>query len=156
MASDSEQYLRDIIDLHQQVHKQLREEVAGLDNESLNWTPGPDTSSIGTIVTHALGAEAEMLRNLLDIPTNRDRASEFVVDTHRGTDLLRMIDAANEDWGQLAPRLDEDNLHTLRPRPNKPVPQSGLFWLVRNYGHMREHLANSSSPNSYTSVMRNA
>jgi len=32
-------------------------------------------------------------------------------------------------------------LRALIPRPNKPIPQSGFFWLMRNYGHLREHLA---------------
>lgn len=139
--SDTEQYVQDIIELHLGVHRQLREEIAGLDSDALNWTPGPDTSSIGTIIVHALGAEAEMLRNVLQIPTNRDRAAEFSVGTHERSNLLRLIDGADSDWRELAPRIQDDNLRTLRPRPNKPVPQSGLFWLVRDYGHMREHLA---------------
>jgi hypothetical protein len=138
---DSDQYVQDIIELHKLVHQQLREEITGLDSETLNWTPGPETNSIGTIVTHALGAGAEMLRNILDIPTNRVRDAEFASQTHRRDNLLHFIDAAEDDWQSLAPRVGEEELRTFRPRPNKPVPQSGLYWLVRNYGHMREHLA---------------
>jgi hypothetical protein len=139
--SDTGQYLRDIIDLHRDLHRQLREAISGLDSEALNWTPGPETSSIGTAIVHSLGAEAEMLRNVLQVPTNRDRDAEFAAQTHQRDDLLLMIDAAEDDWQRLAPRIGEDDLRAIRPRPNKPVPQSGLFWLVRNYGHMREHLA---------------
>src|SRR5438094_256340 len=69
LMSDSQLYVQDIIELHRAVHRQLRDEVASLDAEALNWTPGPETNSVGTIVTHALGAEAEMLRNILQIPT---------------------------------------------------------------------------------------
>jgi len=140
-VTDSEQYRQDIIELHKLAHGLLREAIAGLDSAALNWTPGSETSSIGTVVVHALGAEAEMLRNLLDIPTDRDRDSEFESQTHQRDDLLRLIDAADDDWQTLAPGLDEEDLRTLRPRPNKPVPQSGLFWLVRDYGHLREHVA---------------
>lgn len=139
--SGTDRYLQDIIDLHRDAHKQMREVIAGLDGEGLNWMPGPDTSSIGTIVTHALGAEAEVLRNILQIPTNRDRSSEFASQTHERDRLLQLLDAADDDWQHLAPRIQENDLQTLRPRPNKPVPQSGLFWLVRNYGHIREHVA---------------
>ncbi len=137
----AEQYIQDIIELHKAVHGQLREAIDEPDSAALNWTPGPDTSSMGTIIVHALGAEAEMLRNLLDIPTNRVRDSEFAPQTHEREELLKLIDAADDDWQRLASRLDEKDLLTLRPRPNKPVPQSGLFWLVRDYGHLREHLA---------------
>jgi hypothetical protein len=139
--SDSDQYVQDIIELHRAVHRQLREEIADLDSEVLSWTPGPETSSIGTIVTHALGAETEMLRNVLQIPTNRDRDAEFASQTHQRDTLLQLIDAVDDDWQTLAPRIGENELRAKRPRPNKPIPQSGLFWLVRNYGHIREHLA---------------
>lgn len=140
-GNNDTQYLHDIINLHQAIHQQLREEIADLDTEALNWTPGPDTSSIGIIIVHALGAEAEMLRNVLQIPTTRDRDAEFAAQTHKLSNLLGLLDAADDDWQQLAPRIQESDLRALRPRPNKPVPQSGLFWLVRNYGHLREHLA---------------
>jgi hypothetical protein len=139
--SDMDPFVRDIIDLHRMVHDRLREEIADLDTPALNWTPGPDTSAIGTIIVHALGAEAEMLRNLLDIPTSRDRDSEFTIPTHTQAALETRLAAADADWADLAPRLDATALRTVRPRPNKPDPQSGLFWLMRNYGHMREHLA---------------
>jgi DinB superfamily len=139
--SDTEQYLQDITTLHQAAHRQLREEVVGLDTEALNWTPGPETSSIGTIIMHALGAEAEMLRNLLGIPTERDRDAEFASQVHRPESIQRLLAEAETVWEQLAPRLGEAELRTLVSRPNKPIPQSGLFWLVRNYGHLREHVA---------------
>lgn len=138
---DPDPALADILALHSDVHRQLREAVAELDDAALNWTPGPDTSAIGTIVVHALGAEAEMLRNLLTIPTDRDRASEFVPQVYTREPLLARLDAAAADWEQLAARLQPADLQTRRARPNKPTPQSGLFWLVRNYGHLREHLA---------------
>jgi hypothetical protein len=138
--SDTEQFVGDITELHRAVHDQMRQEIADLDTPALNWTPGPDTSAIGTIITHALGAEAEMVRNLLDIPTHRDRDSEFTVPTHTREALDALLAAADADWANLGPRLDATALRTLRPRPNKPTPQSGLFWLVRNYGHMREHV----------------
>ncbi|HMA36994.1 MAG TPA: DinB family protein [Chloroflexia bacterium] len=139
--NDAEQYLQDISALHREVHQQVREAIDGLEGAALNWTPGPETSAIGTIVVHALGAEAEMLRNLLEIPTARDRDAEFAAQVHEPAALLRLLDAAAADWAQLASRLQAGDLRTLRPRPHKPIPQSGLYWLMRNYGHLREHLA---------------
>jgi len=141
MIIDADLYMRDIIALHRAAHRQLREEIQGLDKAALNWTPGPETSSIGVIVTHMLGSEAEMLRNLLTIPTQRDRDSEFVVQVHQPEALEELINNAETDWRTLAPRIEESELRALIPRPNKPIPQSGFFWLMRNYGHLREHLA---------------
>jgi len=139
--SDIESYLQDIIALHQAAHQQLRDEIAGLDSRALNWTPGPETSAIGVIITHVLGAEAEMLRNLLKIPTRRNRDDEFVTRVHEQEELEQKIASAEKDWQELAPRLGESELQAVVYRPNKPVPQSGLFWLVRNFGHLREHIA---------------
>jgi len=139
--SDTDAWVQDIIELHQAVHQQLREEIANLDSAALNWTPAPDTSSVGTIVTHALGAEAEMLRNLLQIPTDRDRDAEFAAQSHTPDSLVGLLDTADDDLQHLATRLGEGGLRAVLARPHKPVPQSGLYWLVRNYGHLREHLA---------------
>jgi hypothetical protein len=138
--TDAEQFAQDIIALHQHAHQQLRDEIAGLDSAALNWMPGPDTSSIAVIVIHSLGAEAEMLRNLLDIPTNRVRDEEFAARRHQPDELEKLIAEAEADWRELAPRLGERELRRAIPRPNKPEPQTGLHWLVRNYGHMREHI----------------
>ena len=138
--SDAAQFVRDIISLHQDTHQQLREAIAGLEGDALNWQPGPDTSSIAIIIVHSLGAEAEMLRNLLDIPTHRVRDEEFIRHDYQPAELEELIAQAEADWRELAPRLGADELRTAIPRPNKPVPQTGLFWLVRNFGHMREHL----------------
>jgi hypothetical protein len=141
MIGDASQYLQDISALHRAAHRQLHEEIAGLDEAALNWAPGPETNSIGVVITHALGAEAEMLRNLLAIPTQRDRDSEFAPRVHRPEALEDLIDRAEADWEALTPRLGESELHAKIARPGKPIPQSGLFWLVRNYGHLREHIA---------------
>jgi hypothetical protein len=139
--SDTGSYSQDIIALHQAAHQQMREEIAGLDSAALNWTPGPETSSIGVIITHALGTESEMLRNLLRIPTNRNRDDEFIAQVHEREALEQKIASAEKYWEELAPNLGESELRTLVPRPSKPIPQSGLFWLVRNFGHLREHIA---------------
>jgi hypothetical protein len=139
--SDVEQYLNDIKALHSAVHKQMLAEIADLDTATLNWTPAAETSSIGTIITHALAAEAEMLRNLLAIPTHRNRDDEFTAQAHTHDALAEQIGNADADWDTLGPRLGETELRTPIPRPNKPTPETGLFWLVRNYGHLREHLA---------------
>ena len=138
--SDAGLFVQDIIALHQHTHQQLRESIAGLDAATLNWAPGPDTSTIAVIVVHSLGAEAEMLRNLLGIPTDRVRDEEFVARQHQPEELEALIAEAEADWRDLAPRLGEVELRRAIPRPNKPEPQTGLYWLVRNHGHMREHL----------------
>ncbi|MEO5952036.1 MAG: hypothetical protein ABIQ44_06140, partial [Chloroflexia bacterium] len=72
---------------------------------------------------------------------DRVRDAEFAAHTHTLDALLRLLDAAVADWETLAVRLHDDDMAVLRTRPNKPVAQSGFYWLARNYGHVREHTA---------------
>lgn len=130
-----------IVDLYRSVHRQLREEIDDLEINALNWTPGPNTNSIGTLIVHLLGSEAEMLRSVLGLPSNRSRDAEFAAQIHIRDELSLKIDAADSDLEQLGLSIAASDLRALQTRPNKPSPQSGLFWLVRNYGHAREHLA---------------
>ena len=63
--------------LYRQIHDELRLEVSALDPQALNWVPGPDTSSISTLVVHLLGSENEVLQIVRGLLSDRDHASEF-------------------------------------------------------------------------------
>ena len=137
---DDTRLVQDIVALHRDAHDMLRAAIAGLDSATLGWVPGPEQSAIGMIITHACGAEAEMLRNVLGIPTDRDRPAEFAGGPYTPAGLLALLDAADADWAILAPRIDSATLRADHSRPRKPAPQSGLYWIMRNYGHLREHV----------------
>ncbi|MCA9877172.1 MAG: DinB family protein [Thermomicrobiales bacterium] len=121
------------------VHDQLREEVRGLDSESLNWKPAPDTNSIAVLVVHTLGSEAEVYRIVANVPSDRDREAEFTVAQDQA-DLLARLDAADALLDDLSARITAADLAATRPR-RQNAPETGLHWLVTNYGHAREHLA---------------
>jgi hypothetical protein len=40
----------------------------------------------------------------------------------------------------MAPRITAEDLAAERPRADRPA-ETGLHWLLTNYGHAREHLA---------------
>jgi hypothetical protein len=122
------------------VHQQLREEIAGLGPEALNWKPAPETNSIAVLVVHTLGSEAEVFRIAAAVPAPRDRDREFVAEAARAEDLLPLLDAADALLDDLAPRITTEMLPIMRERGTRP-PQPALYWLVNNYGHAREHLA---------------
>jgi hypothetical protein len=122
------------------VHSQLRDEVRGLSPEELNWKPAPETNSIAVLVVHTLGSEAEVLRVAAKVPGERDRPAEFRVTAEDAEDLIRQIDQADSYLDALAPRITAENLAEELPRGDRP-PETGLHWLITNYGHAREHLA---------------
>ncbi len=122
-----------------ELHEKLREEVRGLDAGTLYWRPLPKANSVAVLVTHTLGSELEMIRCVRLIPNSRDRDSEFKVESD-ADELLGMIDAADREMDELIAALTPADLSELRPRGDKP-PRPGIYWLVTNYGHAREHLA---------------
>jgi hypothetical protein len=122
-----------------EVHDKFREIVGGLDREALNWKPHPEANSIAVLVTHTLGSEREMLAAVRGVKVERDRPSEFEADAD-GKQLTALIDRADAHLDEHAGSLTAEDLTAEHPRGDRP-PRPGLEWLVTNYGHAREHLA---------------
>ncbi|TMD96447.1 MAG: DinB family protein [Chloroflexi bacterium] len=125
--------------LFHELHEKLREQVRGLDPGTLNWRPLPKANSIAVLVTHSVGSELEMIRSVRSIATTRDRESEFKAESDASR-LLEMIDAADREMDESIAALTPADLTELRPRGDRP-PRPGIEWLISNYGHAREHLA---------------
>jgi DinB superfamily len=125
--------------LYREIHDKFREQVRGLDHGTLNWRPLPKANSIAVLVTHTLGSEREMIRALRLIESDRDRESEFKVELE-AADLLALLDRADRELEMQIAALTTADLTEMRPRGDRP-PKPGIEWLVSNYGHAREHLA---------------
>jgi len=122
-----------------EVHREIREKVEGLDRKALNWKPHPEANSIAVLVFHMLGSEREMINAVRGIKTERDRAAEFEIEAD-AADLIALIEIADADMDRHIAALTAQDLTAPRPRGDRPA-RPGLEWLVRNYGHEREHLA---------------
>ena len=129
-----------IAEQFQVVHGSLRDEVRDCSAEALNWKPAPDTTSIAALVVHTLGSEAEVLRTAAKVEGERDRDAEFLVTANDAEDLIRQLDQADSYLEAMAPRITPENLAEPLTRGERG-PETGLHWLVTNYGHAREHLA---------------
>ncbi len=126
-------------ELFHALHDRFREQVRGLDHGTLNWRPLPKANSIAVLVTHSLGSEREMIRAVRSLPSERDRDAEFKIEAE-AADLLALLDAADREMDQHLGELTPADLMEDRPRKDRPA-QTGLYWLISNYGHCREHLA---------------
>jgi hypothetical protein len=71
-VAEPEGFADTFVFLYRQIHDQLREEVSGLSKRALSWVPGPDTSSISTLVVHLLGSETGVLQ-IVRGPSERSR-----------------------------------------------------------------------------------
>jgi hypothetical protein len=125
--------------LFKSVHDNFRTQVTGMDHGTLNWRPLPKANSIAVLIAHTLGSEREMIRAVRAIATERDREAEFRVELE-AADLLAMLDDADRDLDEHLLAVEAADLTEMRPRGDRP-PQPGIVWLLGNYGHAREHLA---------------
>jgi hypothetical protein len=125
--------------LFHSVHEQMRELVRGMDHGTLNWKPLPQANSVAVLIVHTLGSEREMIRAVRSLTTERDRPAEFRAEAE-AADLVAMLDEADRELDEHFGELTPADLSELRPRGDRP-PRAGLEWLLSNYGHAREHLA---------------
>lgn len=142
--AEPEGFAATFVSLYRQLHDELRNEVSDLNKSAMSWAPGPDTNSIATLVVHLLGSETEVLQIVRGLPADRDRASEFSAPVEDPQELLSRIDATDLLLEELGLQVTDEDLATLRVRPDavrNRMPRTGLFWLLNNYGHAREHLA---------------
>jgi DinB family protein len=125
--------------LYRDLHDKLREQVRGMDAGTLNWKPLPLANSVAVLIVHTLGSEREMIRAVRLLPTERDRESEFKAEAE-AADLLALLDQVDRELDEHLSAVTAADLTELRPRGDRP-PRPGLEWLLSNYGHAREHLA---------------
>lgn len=125
--------------LYRALHEKLREHVRGMDRGTLNWRPLPKANSIAVLVVHVLGAERDVMRTLRSVPSDRDREAEFRVEAE-APELLEMLDQADRDLEEYLDAVTAADLTEMKPRGDRP-PKPGIEWVLSNYGHAREHLA---------------
>jgi DinB superfamily len=125
--------------LYRDLHDKLREQVRGMDAGTLNWKPLPQANSVAVLIVHTLGSEREMIRAVRSLPTERDRESEFRAEGE-AADLLALLDQVDRELDEHLGAVTAADLTEVRPRGDRP-PRPGLEWLLSNYGHAREHLA---------------
>jgi hypothetical protein len=125
--------------LYRELHEKLREQVRGMDAGTLNWKPLPLANSVAVLIVHTLGSEREMIRAVRTLPTERDRESEFKAEGE-AADLLALLDEVDRELAEHMSAVTAADLTELRARGDRP-PRPGLEWLLSNYGHAREHLA---------------
>ncbi|HEV8638656.1 MAG TPA: DinB family protein [Chloroflexota bacterium] len=122
-------------------HDRFRAVVQGLSGEQLNADLGPETNSVAVLVIHALGAERQVLTMVGELPEPRDRDAEFRTRVDDPAPLLEALDRADRLVDEIVPRLTEQQLE--QPFVRNDLTLSGARWLIRAFGHVREHAAHA-------------
>jgi DinB superfamily len=136
-------FVQAFIEESHRLHEQLHANISGLSEDALNWKPPGETNSMATLIIHTLGSEADVLRIVRGMPTDRNRDAEFDGNVRRAKELVEQIHEADALLDELAPGISGENLFIERIRPSAvrtKTPKKGIFWLLNSYGHTREHL----------------
>jgi hypothetical protein len=131
-----------VVALFVQLHEELSAAIRALDADGLNFVPCAGANSIATITTHLLGSEAETIRTVAGMHSNRSRDSEFQMGEQTPQALLDQIEEADRLLSMCAPALTDERLAAQLSLPTLPPEETrpGVTWLVGNLGHAREHM----------------
>lgn len=119
----------------------LRSILDGLDDDAVNWAPGPETNSIAVLYTHLLGAENSMTATVASESFERDRDAEFRV-TEGVASLTKLV---NDTEARVMPRIDKLTLEALAAK-HAPAGDRlgrnhlGSWWIFHAVEHSREHI----------------
>jgi hypothetical protein len=122
-------------------HDRFRQVVTGLTPEQLNATLGAETNSIAVLTIHALGAERQVLELVSEQDPARDRDAEFRTRADSAQQLLDALDRADTLVDEIVPKLTPQQLE--QPFFRNDLTLAGARWLIRAFGHVREHAAHA-------------
>lgn len=136
MPAEVQHYLAMIEDLRGQV----RDLVADLPSEALNWRPLENsddhaTNSLAVLTAHVAGAEHFWVAEVIaGYPSTRDRDAEFVL-TADSAELLKRLDAVGAETRSVLSALSATDLDDSRETRGRTVP---VRWAIL---HVIDHTA---------------
>ena len=140
MNPELEHYLHMIEDLRGQV----RDLIADLPAEALNWRPLPEAedhavNSLAVLAAHVAGAEHFWIAEVIGgYPATRDRPAEFAMHVDDPDNLLQRLDEVGVETQDVFSRLTEEDLDGMREAWDKPV--SVRWGILHVIDHTALHL----------------
>ncbi|MCB0256030.1 MAG: DUF664 domain-containing protein [Anaerolineae bacterium] len=144
MNAERQHYLHMIEDLRGQV----RDLIADLPAEVLNWRPLPasdahETNSLAVLAAHVAGAEHFWIAEVIGgYPATRDRPAEFVMEVDGPSSLVRRLDEVGAETSIVFSRLTAADLDGTRQAHDRPVTvRWGILHVIDHtslhLGHMQ-------------------
>ena len=140
MLSELENYVQRIEDLRQQV----RDLIADLPPEALNWRPveGEEehaTNSLSALAAHITGAEHFWIAEVIGrYPPTRDRDAEFLTKTDDASELINLLEHTGAETRQILPALSDADLDGTREAHGRTV--SVRWGILHVIDHTALHL----------------
>ena len=134
MLSELDNYLQRIEDLRGQV----RDLIADLPAEALNWRPieNEATNSLTVLATHVAGAEHFWIAEVVGgRPPTRDRDAEFATQATDASELVRLLEDTGAETREVFAALTEADLDGTREASGRTIP---VRWCIL---HVIDHIA---------------
>lgn len=137
MPPELASYLQMIEDLRGQV----RDLIAGLPAEALNWRPreaadDPATNSLAVLAAHVAGAEHFWIGEVVGgLPPTRDRDAEFATQAASQAELVELLDQVGRGTQKVLSTVSEADLDGAREARGRAIP---VRWCIL---HVIDHTA---------------
>ena len=122
----------------------LEKTFNGLPAEAINWVPAPETSSLGVIVVHTLGATRYLIGDVcLGDLSDRDRTAEF---THTGLTESALADRMADTRQYLAGALERftiADLGSVKTFPGRDTERTVSWALLHALEHASQHVGHA-------------
>ena len=138
-------FLQDYINRLTDLHQEILDNIDGLSQEALDWTPLQQTSgdmnSINVLVTHLCGAERYWIGDVAcGDPSERVRSTEFEVSGTNAEILAERVVTATAYARTALKKLDIDSLVVQRIKLRDGRPATAGWALLHALEHTAIHL----------------
>ncbi len=118
--------------------------LAGLPQEALDWTPGPETSSLAVLAVHTAGSTRYRLGEVClgEAPT-RDRPAEFDTSGMDAAGLQAHLGETVAHARQSLGQLTMADLPRIRPMPGRGMEVTITQALLQALEHANQHLGHA-------------
>ena len=122
------------------LHTQMRRTIEGLLPEALDWSPGPEMSSLAILAAHVAGSERFWVGEVAGgDPAHRNRPAEFQTHGLDEAALLSRLDASLAHSRATLEKLTVPDLEVRRPGLDGDEV-SAAWALFHNLEHLGTHL----------------
>lgn len=133
-----EPVFKGLYDLLEEMHDDCKEEIIGLSQADLDWSPCEGMNSIAILVAHTAGSETFWIGDVvMEQPTGRDRPAEFATKGLDGKALIGLLDGSLSRVEGAFETLSMDQLGESR---TSPWQEEG-FTLAWAISHILQHTA---------------
>ncbi len=133
-----------IADVLEETWSNLLRAVEEIDEALFQWSPGPEFNSIAILLRHLAGSERWWIGEAIgDVPSNRERKTEFAHNTPSRADILRAVEESRAITRRVLQNLTMQDLQAETTptvtRGKPPVRPTKLWALLHCLEHLGYH-----------------